>query len=240
MRIICWGTILGILCWATGVTADCPVADELARTKGLSAALSAYLGCAVNQNDDESQLYLAHVYMTGQENVAQNRQRALLFYHLSAENGNATAMVELARLLIELDNDDKTRGEITSYLEKIQGQFQNNFENSFKGELLHPYALLMLANEAPESKWFYLSRQKSDSRSAQLLKNYQIDAAKKKQVMRTATLWKQRKMVDMAREVFSVSEFNDFYRTLYPETGLPNAFTRAQAVEKLKSRIESR
>ena len=240
MHKIFWGFFLGVLCWTIQGSATCPNADKVAREKGISKATAVYRNCALGQNDDDSQLYLARVYATGQGDVKKSHGKALLFYHLSAENGNATAMVELANLLTELDNNDQTRDEIIIYLDKVRAQLKNSFDNSFSGELLHPYALLVLASESPEAKWFYTTTQKSDPRAAQLMKNYRLDPDKKKEVIRAATLWKQRKMIDMAREVFSVSEFDEFYRTLYPETGLPNAFARSQAVEKLKSRVESR
>ena len=240
MRKIYWGILLGVLGMSVTSFAACPIADKLAREKGLLAALTAYQNCAIGQNDDDSQLYLARAYETGQENIQKSHGRALLFYHLSAENGNATAMVELANLLTKLDSDEAGRQEIVTYLEKIKAQLSQLTFNSFRGELLHPYALLMLAAEAPEAKWFYTTGVKSDSRAGQLLKNYKIDPNKKKEVIRAATAWKQRKMLDLAYEVFSVSEFNEFHQTLYPKVGLPNSFARAQAVERLKTKVESR
>jgi len=240
MKKVYWAIILGLLCGAWEAGANCPVADKVAREKGLSAAENVYQNCALGQNEDEAQLYLARVYATGQGNIPKSRGRALLFYHLSAENGNATAMVELANLLTEMDGDEASRREIVTYMDKIKAQAKIRPANSFRGDLLHPYALLLLASESPESKWFYITKTKSDPRAAQLIKTYKIDPQKKKEVIREATAWKQRKMIDLAREVFSVSEFNEFYQTLYPKVGLPNSFARAQAVDKLKTRVESR
>ena len=234
---VIFGSILGIV---SSAFADCPNADKMAREKGLSEALPVYQSCAIGQNDDDSQLYLARIFATGQGSISKSRTKALLFYHLSAENGNATAMVELSKLLTEMDNDEIGRNEILTYLGKLQTQLRIMPANSFSGELLHPYALLMLAAESPESKWFYTTKQTSDPRAAQFLKNYKIDPDKKKEVIRAATQWKQRKMIDLAREVFSVSEFKEFYQTLYPKTGLPNSFARSQAVDKLKAKVESR
>ncbi|MBR6412762.1 MAG: sel1 repeat family protein [Alphaproteobacteria bacterium] len=240
MHYIHWGFLCSILCAVSVARADCPLADKIAREKGLDAALETYNHCAIVQNDDEAQLYLAHIYEKGQGNVYKNPRRAILFYHLSAENGNATAMVDLAKLLTQLDDNDSTRDDIITYMDKIQGQLRYTSGSSFTGKLLHPYALLMLAAESPEIKWFYSSKQKSDPRASQLLNNYAIDPEKKKEVIRAASQWKRRKMLDLAREVFSVKEYNEFYRTLYPKEGLPNAFARSQAVEKLKARVESR
>jgi len=235
-----FGLFLFILGTTAVAMADCPIADKTARTQGLDAALRMYIRCAVNQNDDDTQLYLARIYATGQGNVAANKQKALLFYHLSSENGNATAMVELAKLLTELDSKDETRSEITTYLPRVRTQFKQNTGNSFSGELLHPYALLMLAAEAPEAKWFYTTTVKSDPRAAELLKTYPIDPNKRRQVLRAASRWKQRKMVDLAREILPLAEFDEFYQALYPKKGLPDSFKRSQAVERLKSKLESR
>lgn len=235
-----WILFLGVLGISSLSWGECPTADKAAREKGLEVALPAYQMCAVNKNDDDSQLYLARIYATGQGSVSRNLKRALLFYHLSAENGNATAMVELANLLTEMDNSDESRNEILAYLDTIQAQLKAMPVSSFTGTLLHPYALLMLAAESPESKWFYTTKQKTDPRANQLLKNYKIDTDKRKEVIRSATQWKQRKMMDLAREVFSLAEFSEFYRTLHPKVGIPNSFARSQAVEKLKSYIESR
>lgn len=217
--------------------AACPVADKIAREKGMDKALPVYINCALYQNDDETQNYLAGIYEKGLGSISKNLNRALLFYHLSAENGNASSMVSLSNILRRLDETDSGREELLNYFKKIRLQ---RLTGSFTGQFLHPYALLMLAAEKPEVKWFYITSTKSDPRAAKLLKEYQIDDIKKKEVVREATQWKQRKMLDIAKEAFSPSEFRDFYQTLYPKTGRPDAFKRSQAVNKLKEKIESR
>ena len=85
-----------VLCCILGLTAhaSCPIADEIARSKSLEEAMPIYINCALNENDDASQIYLAKIYANGQANVKKNISRALLFYHLSS--GNVT------------DNDTKT------------------------------------------------------------------------------------------------------------------------------------
>ena len=226
-----WGSCLA---WA-----DCPVADKIAREKKLSDAMPLYIQCALQSNDDETQLYLARIYRKGQGDVGKSIQRTLLFYHLSSENGNAAAMVELATLLRELDDSDEKRAEIIAYSKKIAAQAKRTIGGSFDGKLLHPYALLALAAEKPEAKWFYTTKTKTDPRATELLKNYKVDGDKKRVLMQTATAWKQRKMKDMANNVLTLKELNEFYKTLYPKKGLPNSFARSQAVNKLKERVES-
>lgn len=217
--------------------AACPVADKIAREKGMDKALPVYINCALYQNDDETQNYLAGIYEKGLGSISKNLNRALLFYHLSAENGNASSMVSLSNILRRLDETDSGREELLNYFKKIRLQ---RLTGSFTGQFLHPYALLMLAAEKPEVKWFYITSTKSDPRAAKLLKEYQIDDIKKKEVVREATHWKQRKLVDIAKDALSSSEFRTFYQTLYPETGRADAFKRSQALNHLKEKIESR
>ena len=236
MRFIVFWLFLWGACIAW---ADCPVADKIAREKKLSEAMSLYFQCALQNNDDETQLYLARIYGKGQGDVAKNTQRTLLFYHLSSENGNAAAMVELATLLRSLDDSDESRQEIITYSRKIAAQAKKTIGGSFDGKLLHPYALLVLAAEKPEAKWFYTTKTKTDPRATELLKNYKVDPDKKKVLMQTATAWKQRKMKDMAANALTLKELNEFYKTLYPKKGLPNNFARSQAVNKLKERVEN-
>ena len=218
--------------------AACPGADTVARANSLRKALPIYISCALQGNDDETQLYLAQIYETGKGDVPKNTQRALLFYHLGSENGNASAMVGLSKLLTRLDSNDRSRAEIPLYLEKIQSSLAGNLGQSFRGQLLHPYTLLLLASEKQSAKWFYPTATKSDSSATQLLKSYKIDPIKKKACLKEASQWKQRRMMDIAREVFSIREYNDFYDILYPDIGLPDPFAREQAVNRLKERVE--
>ena len=219
--------------------AACPIADEVARTQGQEAALPIYLNCALQTNDDDTQLYLARAYENGRGAMSKNIQRALLFYHLSADNGNATAQVALADLLTRLDARDDTRQDLQAYLDKI-GPMMKKARSAFSGELLPPYALLALAAEKPEQKWFYPTRVKSDPGAARALKAYQITPADKQAAVRAASQWKQRKMLQAAGEVLTLDEYNRFYKTLYPAQGLPDSFARSQAVRLLQERIESR
>ena len=220
--------------------AACPVADKIAREKGMDKALPVYINCALYQNDDETQNYLAGIYEKGLGSISKNLNRALLFYHLSAENGNASSMVVLSNLLRQLDETEDGRQQLLTYLKKIRLNLEKTRQTSFSGQLLHPYALLLLAAEKPDVKWFYTTTKKSDPRATKLLKEYQIDDVKKEEIVREATHWKQRKLVDIAKDALSSSEFRTFYQTLYPETGRADAFKRSQALNHLKEKIESR
>jgi TPR repeat protein len=232
--------LLFVFVFSSQAFASCPVGDKIAREKGMDKALPIYVNCALYQNDDDTQNYLAGIYEKGLGNISKNINRALLFYHLSAENGNASSMVALSDLLRQLDETEDGRQQLLTYLKKIRLNLEKTRQTSFSGQLLHPYALLLLAAEKPDVKWFYTTTKKSDPRAAKLLKEYQIDDVKKEEIVREATQWKQRKMLDIAKEAFSPSEFRDFHQTIYPKTGRPDAFKRSQAVNKLKEKIESR
>lgn len=216
--------------------AACPRADAVMQQRGLVAAMSLYEHCAIQENDDATQYYLGQVYEKGREGIVRNIQRALLFYHLSAESGHADAQVSLAKLLTALDENDATRVEIASYLEKLKGMLQNNVLSSFRGDILHPYALLMLAAEKPDAKWFYNSSVLHSSRAMQAFKNYQITPEKKAIAIQAATEWKQRKMLERAQDVLSVEEYQDFYKTIYPKQGRSDDFTRTRFLQKLKEK----
>ena len=220
--------------------AGCPGGDRIAQTQGMRAALPVYMRCALDHNDDQSQLKLARLYRKGSDDIDQSTQRSLLFYHLSADNGNAAAMVEFSTLLTQLDNDDSGREEILSYSGKIKKQLLGSPYATFQGDFLHPYALLVLAAESTDDKWFYPSETKTDTRAKSLIVNYRIDDDKKEQILREASEWKQRKLLELARHLLSPREFNQFYTTLYPPLGQADPFQRSQAVNHLKQKLESR
>lgn len=231
--------ILSLLLLLAGTAqAACPAGDTLARSGGLAAAIPTYIQCALYQKDDATQLYLGQIYEKGRESIAANPQRALLFYQMSADNGNASAQVNLAQLLTTLDETPQGRETVIAYHTKLRGMLGLRRVQSHSGGLLHPYALLMLAAEKPENKWFYPSKTLSDTRAAAALKAYQIDPAMKKDLIHQASQWKQYKMRAVARDVYPVAEYNKFYETLYPKSGIVDAFARSQEINKLKKELK--
>ncbi len=226
-----------IIGYSTVLAAACPRGDEVARQSSFQQAMPHYEYCAIQEDDDETQYRLAQVYHHGGYGLPSNVQRALLLYHLSAERGNAEAQLALAQLLTELDGDDVLREEIKIYLEKVKSLFGTQIQTSFRGELLHPYALLALAAEKPESKWFYQSTVRSAKGAADALKKYPIAPDKKAAALREATAWKNQKMLERAEAVLSVSEYQTFYQTLYPARGRSDDFTRSRALQQLKEKL---
>ncbi len=233
-----------LCCWIVGGTcvgeARCLLGEAVQQKQGLKASLPIYQDCALVENDDDAQCFLASLYQKGREGISPSTGKALLFYHLSAENGNARSQTELAKLLLKLDETPQGRQEIQTYLKKIQTALGQNPANPFKGELLHPYTLLLLAQENGKQKWYYPTKTTTSAEASVLLKNYRIDSQKRAQALRDASSWKRKKMMEAAKEVFSPQEYQTFYQSIYPNEGRSDPFTRSQELEKLKKQIHKK
>ena len=240
-----WLGLISIL-WSCSVSATCQMADFMKDTSKPEEMLAFYENCAVHQNDDDSQSLLAKQYATGTGGVQKDLNRALYYYQLSAENGNAESQAQLARFYMELDRSPATRKLLTAYLKtiqpvdlneltKIQGESQG--PEVFRGELVHPYALLLLASESPENKWFYPTNVKKAPEYVEgLLKNYPLDEEKKKKQMQAASAWKKRKLLESAFYVLSREEYEKFKKDIYPTQGSVDIVKRKDALSKFQQR----
>lgn len=224
-----------IINYSSSGYANCPQGDQIRREKGADAAVQAYAFCAIGENDESAQIRLAQYYQNKESQTNQDKMKMVFYYHLAAENGNAHAQVSLAKLLTRMDSNDSERAVLSSYMEQMK-QMMKGRASLFKGEMLHPYALLMLAAEDANQKWYYPTTQKSNAEAKILLNNYQIDPARKREVIRQATLWKQQKMKETAKEVLTVDQYKAFMKAVYPEKGRADAFERGQAVNLLKEK----
>lgn len=218
------------------VFAVCKEGDDLYRSNPKGAIL-AYQNCALLENDEDAQIRLANIYKTG-GNIKKNEVKALLFYHLAADNGNAVAQTELAKLLLDMDKDEKRREDVVSYMKQIKISLGNDYDSSFKGEVLHPFVLLSLAAESSSQKWYYPTNTKYYPEATQLIKNYQLSDEKKRKLLSQGAKWKQRKMMETAREVLSLEEYKKFSQTLFPEQGKADPFLRQQAINELKNKVQ--
>ena len=64
---------------------------------------------------------------------------------------------------------------------------------------MHPYALLMLASESPDKKWYYPSQvRNAPPKALTLYKAYKIDGDKKRFALRQASQFKTRKLLPTA------------------------------------------
>lgn len=216
----------------------CDEATRITLERGFSKAVLLYESCALETNNDEAEILLAQAYETGEKGVQKNTQKALLFYHLSAENGNAQAQSALARLLLTLDESPQGREQVQSYLSKMHAAYQNVPTDEFKGELLHPYTLLLLAAEKPTAKWYYPSEELTSEKAGAQLREYKISKEKKAQAVKDATVWKQKKMLQAAKELYTPTEYQNFKNAVAPVHGKADPFTRNQAVTKLQKTIK--
>lgn len=227
--------LIGLLLFSSNVQAG--VCDDIAdRLQGqtLDKALPYYETCALSDNNDSAHMLLAKTYATGEKNIPINMQKALLFYHLAADNGNAQAQTELAKMLLKLDETSTGREQVQSYLRKVQAALRSQPSGAFQGELLHPYTLLLLAAERPDQKWYYPSIQTSFPEAGVLLKTYKIDDVKKRQALNDASAWKQKKMMQTAKEVLGGQEYVGFVQAVAPTKGKADKFAQTRAINDLK------
>lgn len=215
----------------------CPEGDFILKEKGIDASIVAYQRCALNENDDNAQVVLARIYHGGNNGIKKNVMKALLYYHLAADNGNAVAQTELAKLLLQMDSETTSRQELISYLKQIQIALKNDQSSTFKGEILHPYVLLLLAAEKQDQKWYYPTTVKVCPEAVSLLRSYSISDKQKKELLQQGSAWKQRKILEVAKEILLPLDYQLFYQILYPKKGIPDAFLRKQALEDLKEKI---
>jgi len=237
-----WLGLVSIMA-SMSVHAACPQI-ELVRKAAPDKLLPVYESCAIYANDDESQSILAHMYATGSDGVQKDLNRALYYYQLSAENGNAESQTQLARLYIELDKSPATRKLMVNYLNTIYPVrnmlFQQHGPTNSQGELMHPYMLLLLASEPAANKWFYSSEVLTAPASAEtLLNSYPISEEKKKKQMRAASLWKKRKLLEAASVLLSEKEYNTFKEAVYPEAGPVDKARRQEALTKFRQQYET-
>ena len=240
-----WLGLMSIL-WSCSVNASCQIAEMMQEISTQEELLVMYENCAVYQNDDESQSKLAQMYATGTGGVQKDLNNALYYYQLSAENGNAESQAQLARLYMELDKTPATRKLLMTYLKTVEPvDFKTLAElqkkppepEMFKGELIHPYALLLLSSESEDKKWFYHSKvKKAPEYVEELLKNYSLDEEKKKKQIQVASAWKRRKLLESAFYVLSHKEYEEFKRDVYPENGVVDVAKRSAALAKFQQR----
>ncbi len=237
--LISFAGIVGIVLISIVLTASaqCQQATAAMKRSGMASAEKLFESCALSENDEVSQITLARYYQNKVERTTQDKLKSLFYYHLAAENGNADAQVALARLLMKMDETEEDRSVLLAYIEQMSNMMEHKGAH-FKGELMHPYALLMLAAEGEEQKWYYSTTQKKNTQARELLKQYQITPEKKTIALRQAAKWKQQKMKETAEEVLSYIEYRQFMDTVYPEKGSADAFERQQAIEQLKEKVK--
>ena len=221
---------LGFLLFSMNSWGRCPLADEYQKQGRKEEEIMALSACAVQYNDDDSQMKMAEMYMKGTHEVEKDEMTAVYLYQLAAESGNAEAQVKLAEMLQDFDSSSDRRSLLRKYMGSLETTGIDT--SSFKGEILHPYTLLLLASERVENKWYYPSPHRgAPARASALLKNYKITPEKRQMALKEASRWKTRKLLETAKEILSPAEYPDF------EKKLQNSMTRTQAMTELKERL---
>ena len=233
--------LVGVLISGTAM-AFCPFSERLQKSLKGETVIALYKNCAESMNDDASQAKLAEIYDKGTPAIPKDIKKALFYYQLSADNGNAASQARLAQIYMELDKSREGRSDLYGYLASIapvspNGKMKN--QQDFQGELVHPYVLLMLSNEKPENKWYYPTKEVQAPAYAKILySNYQIDEAKKKQLLQQASRWKKRKLLEIARQLLSDAEYRAFVETMYPANGQPDKFKRSQLLKDFQEKVK--
>ncbi len=213
--------------------AACPLADSFFEKGRTDIAVGFLNSCALNYNDDESQMKLAKAYADGDYNLTVNPRYSLYYYQLAAETGNAEAQLALAQALIKADKTSESRKDLLDYRSKLKVTSDETDKNTFNGDFIHPYALLMLASESPSKKWYYPSLvRNAPPKAVSLFKSYKISDEKKKIALRQASQFKTRKLLQTAKEIMP----SDEYQTM--EKKLKNPQTQNQALDELKIKMQ--
>ena len=207
MRLIFLGILLGLSYSAHAV---CPLPHDSSLSLENAKVRVVYQGCAEGMNDDYAQARLAAFYDKGAKSTPRELSKALYYYQLSADNGNAVSQARLAELYVELDKNAQGRKVLHDYLDSVVSMSDETKKANTDDiwvSLTHPYVLLLLANEKPEGKWYYPTEQKvAPEKARNLLGQYKVDAARKRSYVQQASAWKQKKLLEIAKQVLSGAE----------------------------------
>ena len=66
------------------------------------------------------------------------------------------------------------------------------------------------------------------------------DENKKKTLIKQATAWKKRKLLEVAKQILSETEYQTFVNTLYPQVGYGDPFQRNQALTEFQEKLKQR
>lgn len=226
-----------------GVSASfCPYSSTLLNSMSVQSQLMLYKSCAESLNDDASQVKLAELYDKGGAGVTQDLKKALYYYQLSADNGNAESQTRLAQIYMEADKTREGRQQVRGYLDEIvYVPFSDSEEKDFDGSLVHPYVLLMLANEKPENKWYYPTKVvQAPANAKSLFNSFNLNDKQIHNFKRQASAWKKRKLLEIARQILSKEEYQTFVETLYPTKGKADAFRRSQLLKEFQEKVKVR
>ena len=223
--------ILFSLMYINPALSRCLMADEYLKQGDVTRELLTLNVCAIQYNDDESQMKLADIYLNGLKGESKDELTALYMYQLAAESGNTEAQIRLSQLLQSFDTSPERRAKLKEYMKKLEKTYKN--ADGFSGEIMHPYTLLLLASERADNKWYYPSSNRIASpQVSTLLSQYKITPEKRQVALQEASRWKTRKLLETAKEVLTGEEYAEF------EKKVKNVSTRTQAMMELKKHMQ--
>ena len=169
------------------VNAKCVVADKAISEGRFADAISYYQMC-INNGEAEAPYKLGSLYYQGKGGKKADRKRARSLFKTAAERGNTSAQALLGVMLISGDGGEVNRTE--------------------------GYKWLLLANEKPGNKWFYLQNPGNETKVKSYLERAgksltNEEKAKSKQL---AAEWKTITIAANAKKIFasSASEYESF------------------------------
>lgn len=219
------------LCCSVGAMARCPLGDYFAQKQDQTRMRMMWQVCATHYNDDLSQYKLAEAYEKGLDGFEKDEGAAIYYYQLAAESGHAEAQVRLAELFTAYDKTPEGRQTLLDYQKKLV--LKSKDDKGFKGDFMHPYALLILASESPDKKWYYPSSNRiAPTRTLSLLNGYKTSEKTKKKALLEASKWKTRKLLETAKEVVPSNQYEEMVKKLKSPT------TQAAAMTELKKYMD--
>ncbi len=190
---------------------ECTVADKAVEEGRFAAAVSYYYMC-IDRGEAEAGYRLGSLYYQGKGGKKADRETARTLFKIAAERGNTSAQGLLGVMIITGDGAKEPA--------KAEG-----------------YKWLLLANEKPENKWFYLQTPTEEAKIKDYIARFSkhLTTEEKTESRRLAAKWKQERINQNAKAIFSAKEYESFIRR-YNSAGS----TRRQAIDDFTTEVNRR
>ena len=214
--------------WAT-----CPMGDSALKVKNYVQAQRFFEGCALINNDAQSQYALAHLYKDGHISSHDSQLQVLRYLRFAAENGYAPAQYELALYMLEGLKTPEGQALIARYSEQMR---QIKIQKKRPLSQMDPMAWMLLAAERAENKWFYTAPPIYVPEAEQFFQKTRLTPEHLREVQAQAAQWKRNKLRHTARQILTEQEWQQFFPL---PTGTPEAEALQKAlVALMKNRLK--
>ena len=221
------------LCISFAVWATCPMGDSALKVKNYAQAQRFFEGCALINNDAQSQYALAHLYKDGHLPSADDELQVLRYLRFAAENGYAPAQYELALYMLDGLKTLEGQALLARYSEQMR---QIKIQKKRPLLQMDPMAWMLLAAERAENKWFYTAPAIYVPEAEQFLQETRLSPEHLREVQAQAVQWKQNKLRHTARQILTEQEWQQFFPL---STGTPEAEALQKAlVALMKNRLK--